>query len=41
MNRLLVIAAVIVAVGPPAAGQKQIARRTPYRKCRGGDQKTR
>jgi len=29
MNRLLVIAVVIVAVGPPAAGQKQIARRTP------------
>ena len=29
MNRLSVIAVVIVAVGPPAAGQKQIARRTP------------
>jgi len=29
MNRLLVIAVVIVAVGPPAPGQKQIARRTP------------
>ena len=29
MNRLLAIAVVIVAVGAPAAGQKQIARRTP------------